>query len=338
MDNGLNLLFDITQATTPKEEHDLNDEHTIIDDKQGDNESGLEKDSNAFIQSIIKEADEAIPDSIQNYSSLMQIQEDIFDSMLKKIEMGKVNESGSYDNATIGIFKDLEEEYYKAKKNWDCFIQFFHAPLNKDDMQFINTLKIMNVLIEKIQVFSMQSKELDDYVSDIQESLDKINSNNGRLAQLDDTMKEFCEYTANQLHGEARRIQEQFCSTLEQTLQHKITHYDNFLTHFINKEGEKIKELSDIATDITKNTKKILILVAIIFAIFGTSLGALSVALYTKYKQFQALDSNLTFFSKKLHNINITRNDNTITIKAPKQDIQTTTKDNYFYLTIGGVK
>lgn len=260
---------------------------------------------------------------ICNYQEIIDEQIKILEILNNIINIGLNNTLD--ENTKEGIFKDLEQNFFKLKTNIKTLISYFKNPPSQEELEIINKTLLMKKELEtlnssflnlKIEDFGQQVTQLrallDNFLVNFDNTL--LESLNSALKTGDDNLKDFKE-------------------KIELRLSSSLQTYDQFLKLFLEKEKKAILDFSQIFSRITKNIKRALIASLIFFTFFGISFGVFSYIVYLKYEDYKKITHN----AQKLSSIVIKENkDKSLTLSFPKNKTILNKDENGIHITLQG--
>lgn len=285
-----------------------------------------EENQNLFDEQIEQEdTSSSLFDEIKicNYQEIIDEQIKILEIINNTINIGLNNTLD--ENTKEGIFKDLEQNFYKLKMNIDSLISYFKNPPSQEELEIINkTLLIkteldsLNSSFSKLEIedFSQKAMELKTLLDNSLINFDKtlLESLNSALKVSDDNLKDFRSKT-------------------EVRLSDSLQTYDQTLKVFLEKEKNAILDFSKIFSKLTKNIKQTMIVSLMFFVLFGFSFGVFSFIVYLKYEDYKKIIQN----AQKLSSIIIKENkDKSLTLSFPKNKTILNKDENGIHITLQG--
>lgn len=286
----------------------------------------IEENQSLFDEQIVQEdMNNSLIDEVRicNYQEIIDEQIKILDVINSIINIGLNNILD--ENTKEGIFKDLEQNFYKLKMNIDSLISYFKNPPSQEELEIINkTLLIkteldsLNSSFSKLEIenFNQKATELKILLDNSLINFDNtlLDALNSALKTSDDNLKDF------KLKTEAR-------------LSDSLQTYDQSLKMFLEKEKKAILDFSKIFSKLTKNIKQTMIASLVVFTLFGFSFGFFSFVAYLKYEDYKKITQN----AQKLSSIIIKENkDKSLTLSFPKNKTILNKDENGIHITLQG--
>lgn len=263
-------------------------------------------------------------------------------SLLKNLdEKAKRLESMNFDKETKGLLIDFRIQLSELNEKTIKLLDYFGENISSKDRALINrTLLLKQNLaelydlikyfeskgyIQKTQEFEKKFKRLikaskervDSFENNLKKALDS------NLPIYNDILKLFIQ-RQNELLDNLFKEVEQKTSIFSKDLDTKIKH-----------SKESIIDLNSTYEVMGKKVKNFALAMLVAFTLFGLLFGVLSVLIYQKYKEYQAIEKQMQSISAKINNISVRKDENNnLILSIPKNNTNIDNDKDKFYITI----
>ncbi|EAK0980332.1 hypothetical protein A0Z39_07320 [Campylobacter lari] len=260
---------------------------------------------------------------ICNYQEIIDEQIKILEIINNTINIGLNNVLD--ENTKEGIFKDLEQNFYKLKMNIDSLISYFKNPPSQEELEIINKTLLIKTELDSLNS-SFSKLEIEEFS---QKAMELKTALDNSLVNFDNTFLESLNSALKVSNDDLK----DFRSKTEARLSDSLQTYDQTLKVFLEKEKNAILDFSKIFSKLTKNIKQTMIVSLMFFALFGFSFGVFSFIVYLKYEDYKKITQN----AQKLSSIIIKENkDKSLTLSFPKNKTILNKDENGIHITLQG--
>ena len=263
-------------------------------------------------------------------------------SLLKNLdEKAKRLESMNFDKETKGLLIDFRIQLSELNEKTIKLLDYFGENISSKDRALINrTLLLKQNLaelydlikyfenkeyIQKTQEFEKKFKRLikaskervDSFENNLKKALDS------NLPIYNDILKLFIQRQNELLENLFKEV-EQNTELFSKDLDSKIQH-----------SKQSLEKLNSIYEVMGKKVKNFALAMLVAFTLFGLLFGVLSVLIYQKYKEYQAIEKQMQSISAKINNISVRKDENNnLILSIPKNNTNIDNDKDKFYITI----
>ena len=263
-------------------------------------------------------------------------------SLLKNLdEKAKRLESMNFDKETKGLLIDFRIQLSELNEKTIKLLDYFGENISSKDRALINrTLLLKQNLaelydlikyfenkeyIQKTQEFEKKFKRLikaskervDSFENNLKKALDS------NLPIYNDILKLFIQRQNELLENLFKEV-EQNTELFSKDLDSKIQH-----------SKQSLEKLNSIYEVMGKKLKNFALAMLVAFTLFGLLFGVLSVLIYQKYKEYEAIEKQMQSISAKINNISVRKDENNnLILSIPKNNTNIDNDKDKFYITI----